>query len=111
MINPSRVASKMFQYRCSTSESAVFMMNSYYNSNVKISTYAKTGCLGIVVTWGKIWGCWAGEARPTPPIFFLTPAIPNEPENLRRGLAAIIWIFMQEAAAHLVPRFRGRNRG
>ena len=26
------------------------------------------GSLGISVTEGKIWGCWAGKARPTPPL-------------------------------------------
>ena len=28
--------------------------------------------------WRKVWGCWAGEARPTPPISCLTTLISKE---------------------------------
>ena len=33
---------------------------------------------------GKIWGCLAGEARQTPPIYFLATAIPREPIILQK---------------------------
>jgi hypothetical protein len=36
------------------------------------------GYLGIAGKWGKIWGYWAGFARPISPFSFLAPAIPGE---------------------------------
>jgi hypothetical protein len=42
--------------------------------------------LGIPVMKGKIRGSWAGEARPTPPIFYLTPAITKETGEKIKGL-------------------------
>jgi hypothetical protein len=39
------------------------------------------GSLGIAVKKGKVRECWAGEARPTFPFFFLTTAIPTEPDR------------------------------
>jgi hypothetical protein len=38
------------------------------------------GSLGIAVKKGKVWECWAGFARLTLPFFFLTTAIPAEPD-------------------------------
>jgi hypothetical protein len=39
------------------------------------------GSLGTAGKWGKIWGYWAGEARPIPPFSFLALAISNEPSK------------------------------
>jgi hypothetical protein len=50
-----------------------------------------SGSLGISVMKGKIRGCWAGFARPTPPIFCLTPAIPKEPNKFFSKMYIIVY--------------------
>jgi hypothetical protein len=47
----------------------------------------KKASLAIPVEEGKILGCWAGNARPTPPIFPFAAAIPREPKAERMLLS------------------------
>jgi hypothetical protein len=48
--------------------------------------------LGVAVTKGKIWGYWAGFARPIPPIFFLTTAIPRDTDFEQQDSYGIIFL-------------------
>jgi hypothetical protein len=57
---------------------------------------------------GKIWGCWAGEALPTPPIYPIAAAIPTEPKAERMLLSNqyILQLPTRLKSATIRPKYR-----
>jgi hypothetical protein len=60
------------------------------------------GLLGIIVIHGMIWGCSAGETRPTPSIYFFISAILKETDVFYHAGMKII---LEEISPDRITRY------